>query len=47
MKQFTKEEAAALGYKIIAATPFEVGLLKNGKDEPTAFMVRIALEAPV
>jgi hypothetical protein len=26
-----KAEAEKLGYKLIAASPFEVGLLKNGK----------------
>lgn len=30
-KYMTKEEAQALGYKVIMASPFEVGLVKNGK----------------
>lgn len=27
----TKQEAEQLGYKVIQASPFEVGLVKNGK----------------
>lgn len=27
----TIKEAEALGYEVIAASPFEVGLIKNGK----------------
>lgn len=27
----TSKEAKNLGYKIVAASPFEVGLVKNGK----------------
>ena len=27
----TTQEAEQLGYKVIAASPFEVGLVKNGK----------------
>lgn len=27
----TKDEAQALGYEVIMASPFEVGLVKNGK----------------
>lgn len=33
----TKEEAEKLGYKVIAASPFEVGLVKNDKGIRTWF----------
>lgn len=36
-KLMTKEEAKALGYEVIAASPFEVGLIKRGKGCRTWF----------
>lgn len=33
----TREQAAALGYSVIKASPHEVGLLKNGKGIRTWF----------
>jgi hypothetical protein len=33
----TKEQAKALGYEVIAASAFEVGLIKNGKGIRTWF----------
>lgn len=35
--RITKEEASALGYEVVAASPFEVGLIKNGKGIRTWF----------